>query len=192
MIRYCTFTTSDTNLLQRAERGKPGTLYLPWEHLACPEGKDLIEATEIYWFSTGYPVSKGRTRLKARRTWQQEAFGPKGQSPSRSLHSEHGCEQWASQITHTVWLITAGLHFGEIKQYRTLKRLERVDRGIPDLHPASCVIFAMSKSSPRKTIGAPAPGEGLAAVQTHRAVTASQALGATQKDNAGTRREDLK
>lgn len=80
-IRYGTFTTTDTHLLQRAERGKPGTLYLPWEHLACPEAKDLIEATEIYWFSPGYPVSKGRTRLKARRTWQQEASRTKGQSP---------------------------------------------------------------------------------------------------------------
>lgn len=73
-----------------------------------------------------------------------------------------------------------------------LKRLERVDRAVADLRPTPCIIFAMSKSSPQKTIGAPVPREELAAVQTHRAVTASQALGATQKDNAGTRREDLK
>lgn len=66
------------------------------------------------------------------------------------------------------------------------KRPERVDRAVVDLCPASCIIFVMSKSSPQKTIGAPAPGAELTAVQMHRTVTASQALGATQKDNTGT------
>lgn len=85
----------------------------------------------------------------------------------------------------------AGLHFWETKQYQILKRLERVERDIADLRSTSCIIFAMNKLS-QKTIGAPAPKEELAAVQMHHVVMASQALGATQKDNAGTWREDLK
>lgn len=88
--------------------------------------------------------------------------------------------------------MTAGFHFGELKQYQILKRLERVDRDIVDVCLASCIIFVMNKASPQVTIGAPAPGEELAAVQMHHASMVSQALGARRKDNAGTQREGLK
>lgn len=69
----------------------------------------------------------------------------------------------------------AGFHFGELKQYRILKRLERVDRDITDVCLTSCFLFVMNKSSPQVTIGLPAPGEELAAVQMHRAAMVSQA-----------------
>lgn len=78
----------------------------------------------------------------------------------------------------------------EFKQYQILKRLERVD--IIDVCLTSCFIFVMNKSCPQVTIGAPVPGEELAAVQTHCTAMVSQALGATQKDSAGTQRKGLK
>lgn len=87
--------------------------------------------------------------------------------------------------------MTAGFHFGELKQYQILKRLERADRDIIDMCLTSCFIFVMNKSSPQVTIGAPAPGEELAAVQMRCTPMLSQALGATGKGNAGTQREDL-
>jgi len=54
------------------------TPHLPWEPLACPERTGLREDTEMCWFSPDYPVSKGRTRLEARRTWQKETVRTTG------------------------------------------------------------------------------------------------------------------
>lgn len=60
-IRYCTLTTSDT--LKGWKKGKHSTSYLPWERLACPGGNDLLDDTEMHWFSHDSPVLKG---LKSR------------------------------------------------------------------------------------------------------------------------------
>lgn len=48
-------------------------------------------------------------------------------------------------------------------------------RDITDVCLTSCFLFVMNKSSPQVTIGLPAPGEELAAVQMHRAAMVSQA-----------------
>lgn len=77
--------------------------------------------------------------------------------------------------------MTAGFHFGELKQYQILKRLERVGRNIIDVCLTSCFIFVMNKSCPQVTICAPAPGEELAAVQIHCTAMVSKNLGEHEK-----------
>lgn len=85
--------------------------------------------------------------------------------------------------------MTAGLHLGEIKKIPAPVKARETDSA--DLRSLSCIVLAMNKSSPRRTMGAPA-AEHQRGVQTHRAATESQVLGAAQSKNTGTRRGDLK
>lgn len=56
-----------------------------------------------------------------------------------------------NQVTQTVQLMTAGLHFGEIKKIPATEKARKIDSA--DLCSPFCIIFAMNKSSPRTTIG---------------------------------------